>query len=98
MEKLNAGKVILTLTPTDLVSVVKQSILDNSGYGLTFDVEYVLTQSPEQLLVLADTGRLSPSAGQSTLKRRQILRPIASGRCPRHNSATVRYACCAGGN
>jgi len=58
MEKLNAGKMTLTLTPTDLVSIVKQSILDNGGYGLTFDVRYVLAQSPDQLLVLADASRL----------------------------------------
>nr|WP_314861383.1 ATP-binding protein [uncultured Undibacterium sp.] len=58
MEKFNAGKMTLTLMPIDLVSIVKQSILDNGGYGLTFDVQYVLAQSPDQLLVLADAGRL----------------------------------------
>ena len=59
MEKLSAGKMTLAIAPTDLVSIVKQSILDNGGYGLTLDVQYVLAQSPDQLTVLADAGRLT---------------------------------------
>lgn len=59
MEKLTAGKMALATAPVDLVALVKQSILDNGGYGLTLQVQYVLAHHPEQMLVLADAGRLA---------------------------------------
>nr|WP_315476523.1 ATP-binding protein [uncultured Undibacterium sp.] len=59
IEKLAAGKMALNLTSIDIVNVVKQSIRDNGGYGLKFNVQYVLGSHPERLNIIADGGRLA---------------------------------------
>jgi PAS domain S-box-containing protein len=58
MEKLAAGKMSLKLQAVDLISIVKQSILDNGGYGLNYQVQYVLGAHPESCLVIADAARV----------------------------------------
>ncbi|MFZ6751299.1 sensor histidine kinase [Undibacterium sp. Ren11W] len=58
MEKLAAGKMDLQLSMVDLLSIVKQSILDNGGYGLNYQVQYVLDAHPESCFVMADAARL----------------------------------------
>jgi PAS domain S-box-containing protein len=59
IEKLAAGKMALNLTCIDIVNLVKQSIRDNGGYGLKFNVQYVLGAHPERLNIIADNGRLA---------------------------------------
>ncbi|MCX7218494.1 MAG: PAS domain S-box protein [Burkholderiales bacterium] len=58
MEKLAAGKMSLQLSQVDLLSIVKQSILDNGGYGLNYQVQYVLGAHPQSCLVIADAARV----------------------------------------
>lgn len=58
MEKLAAGKMVINVNPVDLTGIVRQSILDNGGYGLTLNVQYVLGTHPEQCMVLADAARV----------------------------------------
>jgi PAS domain S-box-containing protein len=59
IEKLAAGKMALNLSSIDLVTLVKQSIRDNGGYGLKYEVQYVLGEHPEKQLVNADSVRLA---------------------------------------
>ncbi|MES2047888.1 MAG: ATP-binding protein [Pseudomonadota bacterium] len=59
MEKIDAGKVSLRLTPLDLVSEVKQAIQDNAGYATTLKVKFVLGAHPQQATVLADSNRVA---------------------------------------
>ena len=49
----------LNLSSIDLVTLVKQSIRDNGGYGLKYEVQYVLGEHPEKQLVNADSVRLA---------------------------------------
>lgn len=58
MEKLAAGKMQMQIAAVDLLNIVKLSILDNGGYGLNYQVQYVLGAHPEQCTVLADATRL----------------------------------------
>ena len=58
MEKLAAGKMPINVSAVELTGIVKQSILDNGGYGLTLNVQYVLGTHPEQCMVLADAARV----------------------------------------
>lgn len=59
IEKLAAGKMSLNLTNVDVVTLVKQSIRDNGGYGLKYNVQYVLGQHPDSATVVADSMRLA---------------------------------------
>lgn len=59
MEKIDAGKVSLSLIPLDLVSIVEHSIHDNLGYASTLNVNFVLGEHPPQAMVRADPNRLA---------------------------------------
>jgi len=59
IEKLAAGKMSLNLTHVDIVTLIKQSIRDNGGYGLKYNVQYVLAEHPDTATVLADSVRLA---------------------------------------
>ena len=59
IEKLAAGKMSLNLANVDMVTLIKQSIRDNGGYGLKYNVQYVLAEHPDTATVLADSVRLA---------------------------------------
>lgn len=59
MEKIDSGKVSLSLTSLDLVPLVEQSIQDNSGYATAFDVKFVYGAHPLRAMVKADANRLA---------------------------------------
>jgi PAS domain S-box-containing protein len=59
MEKIDAGKVSLSLIPLDLVNIVEHSIHDNLGYASTLNVNFVLGDHPPQAMVRADPNRLA---------------------------------------
>ncbi len=59
MEKIDSGKVSLSLTSLDLVPLVEQSIQDNSGYAAAFDVKFVYDAHPLRAMVKADANRLA---------------------------------------
>jgi PAS domain S-box-containing protein len=59
MEKIDSGKISLTLTSLDLVFIVQQGILENQGYAETLDVKFVLGEHPRRAMVNAEANRLA---------------------------------------
>ena len=58
MDKLLSGKMTMHIERFDLAALAQQSIEDNAGYALGFDVIYVLGAHPAEAQVMADRNRL----------------------------------------
>jgi signal transduction histidine kinase len=59
MEKLVAGKMEMRMANVDLVSLLKQSIADNTAYADKYDVKLNLASNVESALVLGDAARVA---------------------------------------
>jgi PAS domain S-box-containing protein len=58
VEKIESGKLSMTLAPVDAAALMQQAVETHASYGEKYGVRYVLKEVPEGLRVLADADRL----------------------------------------